>query len=49
MYKKDTKVTKDFLIGMTPGENSTAGSESGESGIGIFDIVLEKEKTEKDI
>ncbi len=42
MEKKE-KVKKDFLIGMLPGENSLAGAESGESGIGIFDVVLEKE------
>ncbi|GEM_PF-5041464 len=41
--EKRQKVKKDFLIGMNPGENSLAGIETGESGIGIFDVVLEKE------
>jgi hypothetical protein len=39
--KKKTK--KDFLVGMNIGENSLAAVESGESGIGIFDIPLDDE------
>lgn len=45
--EKKQKVKKDFLIGMMPGENSLAGDQSGESGIGIFDVVLEKEDINK--
>ncbi len=40
-----SKVKKDFLIGMMPGENSLAGQQTGESGIGIFDITLENEES----
>lgn len=41
------KVKKDFLIGMLPGENSLAGAQSGETGIGIFDVVLDEEEVTK--
>ncbi len=41
-------VKKDFLIGMMPGENSMAGSESAEGGIGILDVVLEVEESKGD-
>lgn len=41
------RVKKDFLIGMSPGENSLAQTQSGETGIGIFDVVLETENTDE--
>lgn len=41
--EKKQRVKKDFMIGMLPGESSLAGVQEGESGIGIFDVVLEKE------
>lgn len=41
------KVKKDFLIGVMPGENSVVGAQSGETGIGIFDMVLEQEEENK--
>lgn len=42
--EKKKKVKKDFLIGMMPGENSLAGTQSGETGIGIFDVILDSEE-----
>lgn len=41
------KVKRDFLIGVMPGENSVVGAQSGETGIGIFDMVLEQEEETK--
>ncbi len=41
--KNKRKTKREMLIGMSPCEHSLAGEQSGESGIGIFDIILESE------